>query len=226
MKNRQATIICTAMLVLSFVMNIVDVFIRPGYFVKSVIKITLFGGAAGVYFVFNRNDFYGMKPLFNFDIKKLKLPFLLGIVCYVGIAGGYILLQDYLDFSRITGKLASDMGVTAQNFIWVSLYIALCNSFLEEFFFRCFGFMVLKKHAGRNFAYIFSRVVFAFYHVGMTLGWVNILLYAAGFAGLVMGGMIFNSLNEETGSIYSSWIVHMFINFGINTVGFILFGIL
>ena len=45
-------------------------------------------------------------------------------------------------------------------------------------------------------------------------------------AGLVFGGCIFNYLNELNDNIYSSWFVHMFANFAINTVGLILFGIL
>lgn len=43
---------------------------------------------------------------------------------------------------------------------------------------------------------------------------------------LIVGGCIFNYLNERNDSIYSSWFVHMFANFAINTVGFILFGVL
>ena len=41
-----------------------------------------------------------------------------------------------------------------------------------------------------------------------------------------VGGCIFNYLNEMNGNIYPSWFVHMFANFGINTVGFILFGVI
>ena len=33
-------------------------------------------------------------------------------------------------------------------------------------------------------------------------------------------------LNELNNNIYSSWFVHMFANFAINTVGFILFGVI
>ena len=39
---------------------------------------------------------------------------------------------------------------------------------------------------------------------------------------LVIGGMIFNWLNEKLDTIYCSWLTHMFANFAINTIGFIL----
>ncbi len=226
MKKHKNMYIIRAVISLSAAMNIVDIFIKPGYFYKSLIKILLFGTAPAIYFVINKNERYNLKKLFRFDKKSIKIPFILGLSAYIVIVGGYLLLKKYLDFSQITANLAADVGVTASNFIWVSLYISFCNSFLEEFFFRGFGFLILKNHVNRNFALIFSACVFAFYHIGMTLGWVNIFLYCLGFAGLVVGGMIFSISDEKSGSIFPSWIMHIFINFGINTVGLMLFGII
>jgi membrane protease YdiL (CAAX protease family) len=118
------------------------------------------------------------------------------------------------------------MGITADNFLYVSLYISLCNSFLEEFFFRGFGFMTLKKHTSQKIAYIFSSAVFAVYHIGMLFEMFNIGVLLLLMFGLIVGGCIFNFLNERNDNIYPSWFVHMFANFAINTVGFILFGII
>ena len=85
---------------------------------------------------------------------------------------------------------------------------------------------MLKEEKGRKFAYIFSATMFALYHVGMTSGWFNILIYILSMVGLFIGGCIFNYLNEKCENIYPSWLVHMCANFGINTIGFILFGII
>jgi hypothetical protein len=41
-------------------------------------------------------------------------------------------------------------------------------------------------------------------------------------AGLTVGGMLFNGLNDKFGGICVSWLVHMCANFAINTIGFIL----
>ena len=100
------------------------------------------------------------------------------------------------------------------------------NSFLEEFFFRGYGFITLKKYTSRRFAYIFSSVIFAIYHVGMLVDMFNIWTSILLLVGLIIGGCIFNYLNEANDNIYPSWFVHMFANFAINTIGFILFGIL
>ena len=55
--------------------------------------------------------------------------------------------------------------------------------------------------------------------------WFAPLLLGLLIVGLFAAGLIFNRLNEKTGNIYPSWMVHMFANFAINTVGFMLFGI-
>ena len=106
------------------------------------------------------------------------------------------------------------------------IYISFINSLLEEFFFRGFAFLSLKRLTGRGFAYVFSSLSFALYHVAMMIGWFSLPLFMLMLAGLFVGGMIFNYLNEKCENVYTSWLVHMFANLGINTVGFILFGII
>jgi membrane protease YdiL (CAAX protease family) len=68
--------------------------------------------------------------------------------------------------------------------------------------------------------------MFAFYHAGMTAGWFNIAIFVLTLTGLFAAGAIFDFINEKSENIYASWLVHMFANFAINTVGFILFGII
>ena len=138
----------------------------------------------------------------------------------------YFLLKDVFDFSAVTTTLTANIGVNGKNFIFVSLYISFINSLLEEFFFRGFAFLTLKKRASRFYAYCFSALIFALYHVAMMIGWFSWEVFAIILLGLFVGGLLFNVLNEKSNTIYPSWFVHMFANFAINTVGFILFGII
>ena len=115
------------------------------------------------------------------------------------------------------------MGITKDNFLYVALYMSVMNSFLEEFFFRGFGFIIMKKYTNSIFSYIFSPLLFAFYHVGMTASMFQPVLLMLVMTGLVAGGLIFNYLNEKNENIYSSWFTHMFANFAMHTVGFVLF---
>ncbi len=215
-----------SIVVFSLLVTGVDAVLHPNYFVKIPIKIIFFLALPMLFFVKNKSDFKGFKKLFVFKKGGILKALLLGLGVYTVIVGGYFLTRNIIDFSNVTSSLTEGMGITADNFIYVSLYISLMNSFLEEFFFRGYGFMTLKKYTTRKTAYIFSSALFAIYHIGMLIGMFNIGALALLLFGLILGGCIFNYLNELNDNIYPSWFVHMFANFAINTVGFILFGVL
>ncbi len=205
---------------------LIDAVIQPNYFVKIPIKIVLFLILPLLFFIKNKKDMAEFKSLFVFRKSGIIKSLLLGLGVYAVILGGFFLTRNIIDYSNVTNSLTSGMGITADNFIYVSLYISLMNSLLEEFFFRGYGFITLKRHTNRKFAYIFSSSIFAVYHIGMLIGMFNIAALVLLLAGLIVGGCIFNYLNETGDNIYPSWFVHMFANFAINTVGFILFGVL
>lgn len=223
---KTALIIIVTVLLFSVAVTLIDAIVQPNYFVKIPIKIVFFLALPLIFFLMNREAFKGFKELFKFRKKGFRRALLLGVGVYAVILGGFFIARNFFDFSRIASSLTESMGITAKNFIFVALYISLMNSFLEEFFFRGYGFITLKKYTSRPAAYIISSTLFAVYHVGMLVGMVNIGLLLLMMAGLIIGGCIFSYLNESTDTIYPSWIVHMFANFAINTVGFILFGVI
>ncbi len=206
------------------VMPVVDGVLQANYFVKSAIKLVLFLGFPAAYAVLDKG--LKVKKLFVPDRHGLIFAVGLGVAVYAVILGGYLLLKDVFDFSAITQSLTGNIGVTRDNFVIVSLYISFVNSLLEEFFFRGFAFLTLKRVTSGRFAHIFSAAVFAVYHVAMMIGWFSVGLFAIVLAGLFAGGLIFNWLNAKSGTVYPSWLVHMFANFAINTIGFMLFGII
>ncbi|MBR5527749.1 MAG: CPBP family intramembrane metalloprotease [Clostridia bacterium] len=212
--------------VFSGIVTFIDAFVHPDYFFKIPVKIVFFLALPMLFFARNFDAFCDFKKLFVFKKKGLFKAFILGLGVYAVILSGFLLTRNIIDYSGVTKNLTDGMGITADNFIYVSLYISLMNSFLEEFFFRGYGFITLSKYASRRTAYIFSSVMFAFYHTGMLFGMFGFGVLALLLFGLVAGGCIFNYLNEANGNIYPSWFVHMFANFAINTVGFILFGVI
>ena len=208
-----------------FIMSLTDGWINPGYINKSLIKIVLFLLVPIIYTKFdNRIKF---KDIFYFPtIKSLIKPLLIGLAIYVGIVFVYFVLSRFIDLAAITKILNSDVGVEKDNFIKVALYISFINSFIEEFFFRGFIFLNLKNLASRKFAYVFSATAFSIYHVAIMGSWFSPALFIIAMLGLFVGGLIFNYLNEKSGNIYNSWLVHMMANLAINTVGLIMFGII
>ncbi len=218
--------IIISVLLSAVAMSFVDGFIQPPYLYKSILKIFLFLLVPLIYFLLFRDEISSLKQLFTPRKKDFLFALSLGAGVFAVVMLAYFLFRNYIDFSGIKDSLTSGIGVNAGNFIYVSLYISLVNSLLEEFFFRGFAFIILKKHMSRWFAYLFSSALFALYHVGMTNGWFHFLIYILAMLGLFAGGCIFDFLNEKCRNIYPSWLVHMFANFAINTVGCILFEII
>ena len=215
-----STILC------ALIMSFIDGVIKPDYLIKSIIKVVLFLIVPLIYFLINKDETKELKKLFLPRKKELIISLILGLFVYLVIIGGYYILKDIIDFSGITENLTKDVGVNKDNFIFIAIYISFMNSLLEEFFFRGYAFINLKKQIPRKIAYTISAGLFALYHVGMTLEMFNIGLFILSLIGLYIGGVIFNILNEKFENIYCSWLVHMFANFAINTIGLILFGII
>lgn len=224
--KKRSTYIIISVLLLALSVCFVDAVIKPNYLIKSFVKIIFYLLVPTLYFIINKDELKDFKKLFIPNKKDLPKTIILSVLVYTSIVVGYYLVRNFIDFSNVTNNLTNNMGITLDNFIYVTIYISFLNSFLEEFFYRGYAFITLKKHLDRKIAYIFSASLFAIYHIGMILEsfvFPDIILIVIG---LFLGGCIFNYLNESSNNIYPSWIVHMFTNFGINTVGFILFNIM
>lgn len=200
------------------VMAYVDGVLQPGYAAKSGIKIMMFALVPAV--MTFASKMVSVKEIFRFRKRGFGAALGLGIGIYALILGGWAIVRNWVDFSGIADSLTSTAGVTKENFLYVSLYISFVNSLLEEFFFRGFVYRNLAERT--RFAYIFSAAAFSLYHMAMMIGWFHPALLVLVLAGLFLGGLIFNWLNEKLGCIYASWLTHMFANFAINTIGFIL----
>ncbi len=202
-------------------MLLVDGVWQPGYAVKSGVKIALFGALPVL--LSKRVPSVDLRAIFR--VKRGGGPdksLLLGPALYALIVGGFFALRPFVDFSGIAGNLTATTGVSRANFLWVSLYISFVNSLLEEFFFRGFAFRGMKGKWGAKTACIVSALLFSLYHTAMMAGWFPFWLFLLALLGLGAGGCIFTALNKRSGTLYTSWLVHMCANFAINTVGFIL----
>lgn len=223
MSRRKRNSILAVVLAGCLAMAWVDAVLAPGYFAKSGIKLLLFLVLPMCYLLLSKTS---PRSLFVLGKRKPLFPFLLGAGVYLVILAAFLLLRPVFDFSAVTGALQNNVGVGKDNFIFVALYISFVNSLLEEFFFRGFAFLVLQRFAGRTVSYLFSAGSFALYHIAIMTGWFSSLFTTLLIAALFLAGIFFNRLDEKSGTIYPSWMVHMFANFAVNTVGFILFGIL
>lgn len=211
-----------ALAVCCIAMSAIELIFTPTYFVKAAIKLALFV-VIPMSLILIRKD-TAMLRFFRPNRKTLLPMLAFGVLMYAFIIGAYFLLGKYFDLSGITSSL-DEIGVTKQNFVFVALYIAICNSFLEEFIFRGFGFIGLSDKLGAKCACVFSAICFALYHVTMMIGWYSFGLTALIIFALFVGGVILNILDSKCNTLYPAWIVHIFANLAINTIGMILFEI-
>ncbi|MGM9663131.1 MAG: CPBP family intramembrane glutamic endopeptidase [Oscillospiraceae bacterium] len=222
MKRRQAAAMVLLILLCCALVALVDGVLRPGYAVKSAVKLALFGLLPLLY---ARRAGFPLGTLFRLEKGELRRALLPALGVFVLILGAYFALRGAADFSGITASLTENAGVSRESFPLVALYIALVNSLLEEFFFRGFAFLLLGRVLSPALACGFSAAVFALYHVSILQGWFSPVLYALAMLGLAAGGLLFSWLDYRPRSLLPSYLVHMAANLAINCVGLILFGL-
>lgn len=222
-KVRKTAFGILGVLILSCVMMyFMEVFMKPGYLIKSVWKIGTFAILPLIYCIFDKN--ISLKHFFKVNSRKQIIRSLaLGVGVYTLIFCSYLLLANFIDLDNIATLLSENYRVNKDNFIFVALYISFINSLLEEFFFRGFAFLSLSKVLPRFHSYIISAMAFSIYHISILTNWFNPWLFITIITGLFISGLFFNWLNEKSKNIYNSWLVHMSANFAINTVGLIMF---
>lgn len=207
-----------------FLMFIIEFFIVPGYIVKSLIKISVFLIVPLIYIGIDKN--INILDYFKVHSRRQFISaIVLGLSTYILIIGGYFILTTYGDLSEIRQLLYESRDINKKNFLYIALYISFINSLLEEFFFRGFLFLSLSKTTTRPIAYTVSALAFAGYHIGIMADWSNILIFLLALMALFGVALIFNYLNEISKNIYNSWLVHMFANLALNTVGLIIYGV-
>lgn len=207
------------------VMFVIEKYIAPIYLVKSVIKIIVFTLPIFIYM-----KMLGTEKILDqvTDFRKIELKKIL--ICSLGvyffIILMYMILKNYIDLESIRSHLLARENVSVDNFLYVSVYISFINSFLEELFFRGFIFLRLAKLGFKREGYLLSSLAFSIYHVAIISSWFNIWIFVLIILGLVIVGFIFSFVAEKTDSFIGPWLLHVFANLAINTIGFIMLGIL
>jgi membrane protease YdiL (CAAX protease family) len=199
----------------------VDKVIMPVYMVKSIFKVLTFVGIPAVYSVVTGKNLF--KGLFSGKSGIIR-PAALGVVIYILMIITFYLVAGFIDLENIRQRLSSNLDVERENFIIVALYISIINSLIEEIFFRGIAFIRMKEVSGRAYSYVLSAGSFAAYHVAILDGWADMLIVILAIVGLFVSGLFFNYIDEYSQDVKFSYLVHMFANFAINTIGLHMYG--
>ena len=187
------------------------------YAYTSIMKIILFTLCPVIYFKAFKDKSY--KSIFTIkgDKKHIKRSFILGFCVFAVIFAVFMILRPFLDSTMIVNALAKN-GIAKNNFPVVFIYIVLINAALEEIFFRGFVFMTLYRMNYKCYAYVYSSVLFALYHVFILNNAVSPGVFIFCITGLVASGFFFNYLAVKCKSIAGSLIVHISANFALNLI--------
>lgn len=218
-KRNMARAIMALVALFCAVMAFVEVVVEPAYPVKSGIKVVVFllfplaAAKAARLPLFGRS--------LHLEGRNIAKLLALGALIYGVILGGYTLTGGIFDYGALVASLSADQRVDGGSFWGVALYISLCNSLLEEFLFRAVSFLLLSRYTARRLAYTFSSVAFALYHVAMIGSSFPLPLLLLALVGLAAGGCIFDYVDEKSGTIYPSWVIHMFADLAIMTIWYL-----
>lgn len=158
--------------------------------------------------------------------KKMNLGLILGLAVFVIIIIAYIFMKQFIDSEQMILEFKEKYKIDKSNIIYYSLYLVFVNSFLEEFFFRGFIFLNIKKLGLKRLAYLLSSLLFAIYHIANFQNWLFIAAFVLALVGLFLGGYIFNYLDDKQNTFLNSWFVHICADLAIALIGLNIFGII
>lgn len=196
------------------------------YAVKTGVKILLFAALPILYSrrVLGEHYLFGSKVVLSG--KALLHAVAVGLAAFLAIFAAYFFLSPSIDFASIIRELHDKLGITAANFVVVGLYVAIGNSFIEEYFFRKHLFLNLYRSTNRIAAYCISALLFALYHIAIIETWFSLPLMALALAGLFGVGLAFNYLNRKAGHFLNSWLAHMLADLALFLIGLRMFALL
>ena len=199
------------------VLCLLDGFVNPSYPVKSAVKIIMFFVLPlFVSMIMKKRE---ISRLLSFDKRGFPMSFFIGIIVYVmiilvfEIAKAVMQKKDGMDWNR---------GIIYENYslyLVINMYIAFINSFIEEFFFRGLTFLTLEHETAREKAYFISSLMFSLYHFPMLFKKITALMLISALVILFFSGYLFNKCDEKYRNIYPSWVIHIFANLALNTLG-------
>lgn len=187
-------------------------FVKQGYKMIFLVLIPLL-----VIYFYKKSNFIDEYNIKKVKLVDLKIPFYFGVfIFFLGIVG-YLILKPIVSEDTLVGGL-QDRGITLQNIYLSVLYLSFINSFIEEFFFRGFIYQSFRS-INETTGYIVSSLLFSIYHVLVMFAIFDVLMGFLALFGLTVVGLALVWINRTNKSIINSWIVHIFADLGVCSIG-------
>ena len=228
-KNKLTYLLSTAIFTI-VLLYVSDQIMTLNYMSKIIFKVLLFGVFPIIYVMqtgenilkISINNIKGNK----INISRLNLGVVLGVFAFIIIIISYIVMNQYIDSAQLILEFQEKYKINNSNIISYSIYLVFVNSFLEEFFFRGFIFLNIKKLGLKKTAYLTSSLLFAVYHIANFKNWFHVGVFIIALLGLFIGGCIFNYLDDKQETFLNSWFVHICADLAIVLIGLNIFEII
>lgn len=226
MKTKKLLYIITTSLLTIAILYITDQVLMLSYNTKIIVKLIAFLTFPLIYIsIAKDNVIKDSVENAKRNFRKLKIrsiSTILGLALFIFLIGMFFIFKGFLDMEAMRTDFADKYKITKDNLLFYGLYMSFVNSLLEEYFFRGFIFLNLKKIGYKKTGYMTSSMMFAIYHIANFQNWFSPILYILAIAGLFVGGTIFNLLDDKENTFFNSWFVHICADLAIVLMGYMI----
>ncbi len=222
MRTKKLAYIIISSLIIIASLYFADQVLRLTYISKILVKVIVLSIFPLIYIIWGKYNFI------KDSLKVIKAPFrfklsnLLGILIAVILFIAFIIIEKTINIEVLISELEGKYKINKSNILLYGAYLIFVNSLMEEFFFRGFIFLNLKKLNMKRTAYIVSSVAFSIYHISNFQNWFNIWVLILALIGLFSSGLLFNYLNDKDDTFLNSWFVHICADIAIVIIGYII----
>ena len=223
-RSREWVFLMVTSILTILILYIADQLLSLPYIAKAALKLCLIS-IFPLIFIYNTGENFVVDSFRHYFTKKRTMKHVmtsigLGIGVFVVLILTYVIVNGYIDTQTLKYEMVNKYNIHSGNLVYYGLYLIFINSFLEEFFFRGYLFLNLKALGHRNLGNGFSAVLFSIYHIANFQNWFSLGVFILALVGLVVGGLIFNWLDDEEHTFFASWFVHMCADLAIVLIGF------
>lgn len=200
-------------IIVTVVFALIDLFFRPDFVGKTIWMTVLYVIPAFALHKLNEHILYS--EFFSFPGKPFWNALAMGAGTFLLVKGALNYFPNLLTATYFPQRLQSHMGSYTDMALAVTVYLALADSLMTEFFFRGFTFFNLSHLADKQFSHLFCAVLYALFSAMHTFGIFSAPLWI-GWTVLSFGiSLLFTHLYLRTKTIYHSCMVHLGFNLAV-----------
>jgi len=151
--------------------------------------------------------------------NNLSLTILTGFSVFCIFWFVYFLIgNSLLDKQYIIETINKQFSINYKTVITSGILVILLSSFIEEFYYRAFSFNLLSKH-NKKIAYLLPSFIYTLQHVLFMYHWFSWLILTIAIVSLFVFALLCSMFYHKTQSIVSCWIIHLFGDLAMMTIG-------